>query len=227
MTEMFTGFSTEGLEFLDELGRNDKAWFNRHRDTYASTVVAPTKAFVVALGERLVEEVSPGIVAHPKTNGSIAPINNDLRFSPSKAPYKNHLLLRFWEGAYKKTAPTLMVRISSDEIAYATGIAIPSTERWRVLVDETDSGQALASALGRLAEEHADLDIAGAELKRVPKPYANDHTRHDLLRHNKMIQARWREATPATIHSPAFIDHCVEQLRCCRDLHHWFLAHMA
>ena len=227
MTDAFTGFPIEGLEFLEELGRNDKSWFDRHRDVYTGAVVAPTKAFVVALGGRLGEEVSPGIVAQPKTNGSIAPINNDLRFSPGKAPYKNHLLLRFWEGANKKIAPTLMVRISCDETAFATGVAIPSKERWRELVHEPGSGQALASALGRLAEEHADLDIAGNDLKRVPKPYANDHARHDLLRHNKMIQARWIEATPATINSPEFIEFCMERLRSCRDLHQWFLTKMA
>ncbi|MEZ5380331.1 MAG: hypothetical protein R2754_00900 [Microthrixaceae bacterium] len=51
MAEPFTGFPAAGLEFLDELGRSDKTWFDRHRSIYAESVVAPTKAFVVALGE--------------------------------------------------------------------------------------------------------------------------------------------------------------------------------
>lgn len=93
--EEFAGFTPEGLQFLQDLGQADKAWFDEHRQTYADAVVAPTKAFVVALGERLDAEVSPMSVYQPKANGSIAPINNDLRFSPDKSPYKDHLLLRF------------------------------------------------------------------------------------------------------------------------------------
>lgn len=226
MTDTFTGFPAAGLAFLDDLSRNDKAWFDDHRDIYANAVVAPTKALVVALGERLCEEISPGIVAQPKTNGSIGPINNDLRFSPGKAPYKDHLLLRFWDGPNKKTAPTLMVRIGPDEIGFASGIAISSAQRWRELVDDDDTGGALAVALDQLADERDALDVAGADLKRVPKPFTDDHARSDLLRHNKVIQVRWPEPTPATIHGAAFIDHCAERLRTCRPLHHWFLTNL-
>ena len=155
MTDAFTGFPAAGLEFLHDLSRRDKAWFDTHRDSYTTSVVAPTKAFVVALGARLRDEVSPGIVAEPRTNGSIGPINND-----------------------------------------------------------------------RLVDRHETLEIAGADLKRVPKPYPDDHARSDLLRHNTMIQARWPEPAPVSITSAAFVDHCAERLLTCSPLHHWFLANL-
>ena len=115
MSDGFDGFPKEGLAFLRKLGTRDKKWFDANRKTYDATVVAPTKAFVVAVGERLDRGIAPGIVAQPKANGSIAPINNDLRFSPDKSPYKDHLLLRFWQGKDKKTAPTLEIPIVASQ----------------------------------------------------------------------------------------------------------------
>ena len=79
MSDGFDGFPVGGLEFLAELGSQDKAWFDAHRATYQSEVAQPAKDFVVALTEALHSEISEGIVGQPKVNGSIAPINNDLR----------------------------------------------------------------------------------------------------------------------------------------------------
>ncbi|MGH1492099.1 MAG: DUF2461 family protein [Acidimicrobiales bacterium] len=222
----FTGFPTEGLDFLEELGRRDKPWFDANRSVYNDHVVAPTKAFVVALGERLADGFAPGIVALPKTNGSIAPINNDLRFSPDKNPYKDHLMLRFWEGANKKTAPTLMLRIGADDIGYAIGVALPSIDRWRELIDDDKTGSALADALAALGKRRS-LDIAGQDYKKVPKPYPEDHPRADLLRQKGGFQARWIEPTPKSIGSAKFVDHCMKRLERCSEVHRWMVANLA
>jgi uncharacterized protein (DUF2461 family) len=64
----FGGFSREGLGFLTTLGSKDKAWFDANRAVYEREVVAPTKAFVTALGDVLVDRVSSGIVAQSKAN---------------------------------------------------------------------------------------------------------------------------------------------------------------
>ena len=223
--ESFSGFPTEGLQFLSALGTKDKAWFDKNRSTYEQAVVAPTKAFVVALGARLLDEMSPGIVAQPKTNGSIAPINNDIRFSPDRSPYKDHLLLKFWDGENKKTAPTLWVRISESDVGFASGAPIPSVDRWRELVAAEPTGAELASILKALGRGRK-LDVAGQDYKKVPKPYEEDHPRADLLRHKNAIQARWPEPTPASVAKPSFVDWCMKRLNACADLHHWFTANL-
>jgi uncharacterized protein (TIGR02453 family) len=220
----FDGFPQTGLDFLRELGENDKAWFDERRKTYASEVVAPAKAFVVAIGERLEAGIAPNIVALPKANGSIAPINNDLRFSPGKSPYKDHLLFRFWEGEDKKMAPTLFVRLSADEVGFATGAMLPDLDRWRELIDNDKTGAVLADALTELAKGR-DLDIAGEEYKKVPKPFADDHARAGLLKH-KMFQARWPEPIPKNVSDATFIDFCVEHLELCADIHAWLRANV-
>ena len=220
----FEGYPPDGLAFLNNLGSKDKAWFDANRKTYQTSIVAPTKAFVADLGERLGETISPHIVAQPKTNGSISPINNDLRFSPDKSPYKDHLLLKFWEGDNKKTAPTLWVRISRSDVGFATGSAIQDLNRRRELIDDDATGAELADALVELGDGR-ELHIAGSGYKKVPKPYSDDHPRTDLLRH-KGFQARWQEPTPASIHSSDFVDFCADRLEKCARIHHWLVSNL-
>ena len=219
----FRGFPKEGLEFLSELGSEDKDWFAAHRDTYDADVADPAREFVTAMTEQLQSRVSATVVGQPKVNGSISPINNDIRFARDAAPYKDHLLFRFWDGPEKRAAPTLFVRLNEHETGFATGSVITSLDQWREAVD-SDAGEELADALAVLARRRK-LDVAGRELKRVPAPYAADHPRADLLRH-KVFQARWSEPTPRSVSKPAFVDWCVRRLEACAPVHQWLVDNL-
>ncbi len=224
MAEDFAGFPREGLDFLAELPGYDKEWFAANRRPYEASVMLPAEAFVDALGERLQDEISHAIVSQPKVNGSISPINRDVRFSADKTPYKDHLLFRWWEGENKKLAPTLFVRLSPESVGFAAGSAFASVDRWRELIDEESSGAPLVAAIDRLTGRH-DVDVAGAELKRVPAPYAQDHPRGDLLRH-KMLQVRWPEPLPPDVVRPAFVDWCAERLDELAEVHRWLVGNL-
>lgn len=221
----FTGFPQTGLDFLTTLGTKDKAWFDKNKKQYQTEVVAPAKAFVVAMGEQLGDRISPAIEAQPKTNGSIAPINNDLRFSPDASPYKDHLMFRFWEGPEKKLAPTFMIRMSPEHgIGFATAAAIADVNRWRSLIDDDSTGEPFAKSVAALVKA-TKADVVGADLKKVPKPYDADHPRGDLLRH-KGFQVRWIEKTPKSITSAAFSKWCVDRLVKTADVHAWLVANL-
>ncbi len=216
----FQGFPAEGLKFLKTLGKKDKTWFDANRDTYKNTVVAPTKAFVVTLGEMIAEEFAPNIVAEPKTNGSIAPINNDLRFSPDKSPYKDHITTKFWEGD-KKAGPLLYVRFNGEQVGFSTWASITPADVFRQRLDDDKSGQQFSRILEKLGNQHQiDTGEEGA-LKKVPKPYDPDHPRADYLRRRGFLFARWLEPTPKSISSPKFVDYCLDRLSDCADLHRW------
>ena len=219
----FTGYSPAALQLLSDIGDGDREWFTDHRSQYEAQIVKPTKALVVAVGEELQARVSPNIQAQPKTNGSIAPINNDLRFAKDKAAYKDHLLLRFWEGPTKKTAPTLFLRVSADSVGLACGMAFDPAglERWRAAV-AGPQGEALASDLHRLMDE-MDAEVVGQELKRVPAPYPSDSPRADLLRH-KWLQVRWLEPTPVEISDERFVDWCASHLQAAVSVQRWLVA---
>jgi len=116
-----------------------------------------------------------------------------------------------------------MVRLSADTVGFATGVMLSDLDRWRQLIDDESTGSALADALAELAKGR-DVDLAGEGYKRVPKPYAEDHPRADLLRH-KGIQARWPEPTPANVTDAEFVDFCVERLEACAEIHRWFVTY--
>ncbi len=224
MADEFTGFSNEAFDFLDELPSHDKEWLAANRRTYETYVMEPAKAFAAALGERLQEEISPAIVVQPKFNGSISPINRAVRFSADKTPYKDHLMWRFWEGENKKLAPALMVRMSSKSAGFASGAVLDSVDRWRDLIDDDKTGALLAKAIAKLAKGR-DLDVAGQELKRVPKPYDEDHPRADLLRH-KGFWVRWPEPLPKSAQSPDFVEWCVDRFSATVDVHRWLVDNL-
>ena len=77
----FTGFPKETLKFFADLAaNNNKPWFDLHKPDYEKFVMAPTRDFVVSLGERL-RELAPDVVADPRVNKSIFRIYRDIRFS--------------------------------------------------------------------------------------------------------------------------------------------------
>lgn len=219
----FTGFPPSGLSFLTQLGSQNREWFQEHKKQYDVDVAQPAKDYVESMTELLQDKISPLIVGQPKTNGSIAPINNDLRFNPEASPYKDHLLIKWWDGDDKKTSPTLWVRLSEDHVGFASGMPGFDVDRWRATVGG-DSGEDLAVALKKLSKRF-DIDIAGQGLKKVPKPWPDDHPRADLLRH-KMFQVRWSEPTPPTVSNKKFAEFCADRLALLSDVHSWLRDHL-
>lgn len=219
----FTGFPQTGLDFLGALGTKNKTWFDANRSIYDTDVAPQSKAFAVELGELLADRVSGGIDYLPKINGSICRINNDLRFNPDVSPYRDYAMFKFWEGPDKKTAPMLWVRISpTDGVGFASGIALHKFDRWREAIDE--HGEPFAVELDALVRK-TKADVAGEALKKVPKPYAQDHPRGDLLRH-KGFQVRWMKKTPKVITTAKFADWCATELERTTSIHKWLVAHL-
>ena len=219
---MFEGFSKEGLALLGRLPEFDKKAFDARRKDYKAELAQPLKAFVDALGPVLRAEVSPGIEFAARTHGSIGPINNDVRFNPDASTYKDHVLLRFWEGAERKTAPTLYVRLTATEVGFACGAAFADVDAWRCAVDA--DGDGLRAALDSLLVT-TDGSVVGQELKRVPSGYAADHPHADLLRH-KWIQVRWPRPLPAAADGDAFVRYCAAELALAAGVHRWLVEHV-
>jgi uncharacterized protein (TIGR02453 family) len=221
----FKGFSTEALEFLTTLGSKDKSWLDENRETYQSEVAEVAKKFVDALGPVLLDTISPALQFSAKVNGSIAPINNDIRFSPDASPYKDYLLFKFWEGPDKKIAPRLYVRLSEEAVGFASGAYFHDIDAWRRKVDDDTVGHHLTETISQIKKASKGLDVTGTSLKRVPKPFDPDHPRADLLRH-KSIQIRWAEPTPKGVTSARFVDWTAKRLQKVAPLHHWLVEHL-
>src|SRR4051794_35793263 len=154
----FAGFPREGLEFLAGLAEdNSRAYFDAHRDVYEEALLAPAKAFVVALGEELHTRVAPGLRAEPRVNGSILRINRDTRFTNDKRPYKEHLDFWFWEGDGPSRAyPGLFMRLRPAAVGLGAGV-----HRF-----QTSALAADRSALGRAAAGGGAVAAGGVPQRR-------------------------------------------------------------
>lgn len=222
----FRGFPPAGMALLARLPSMDVDDFAAVRRDWQESLLDPARDLIGDLGACLNEEISPGLIGDPKVNGSIAPINNDLRFNPHGARYKDHLLLRWWEGTPKKTAPTLFVRIGTDQIGFASGASLASATRWRAAVDDNRTGDELRRLIDDIKNAVADVDIAGADLKRVPKPFPSDHPNANLLRHKAMFQLRWAEPLPTEASTSDLTEFCAIRLVRLAGLHRWLVSEL-
>ena len=217
------------MRFLRDLdANNDRAWFETHKDTYQNHVLAPAQDLAFALGERLKKDISPGITYDTAANGSgsVLRIYRDLRFSKDKRPYNTHVRLVFWEGARKKMEnPSFFVRINPDGAGVYSGIHVfpkPVLAAYRDAVVDEQLGPELEAAIAAV-KRAGPYTVGGEHYKRVPRGYAAEHPRADLLRYNGLWAHTTNPADPAAIVTPDLIEVCLKHCRNMAPLHRWLV----
>ena len=220
-----TGFSDRTLRFLKDLSRhNNRDWFQEHRASYEQDVLEPALAFIEAIGP-LIAKFSPTVHAEPRVGGSMMRINRDIRFSPDKRPYKDHLDLAFRCGD-AKGSPTYWFRLRPTELVLGAGMHMldkPELERYQKAVDADGSGRALDKTVARV--ERAGYDVGGEHYKRMPSGFASDHPRAALLRHNG-VHAGTEIDLPTELATAKFPAFCAGHYRKMSPLVDWLLANV-
>src|SRR5947208_1462561 len=182
----FAGWPKPALQFFHGLKRdNSKAYFEAHRQVYEEQVRQPMEALLTEIERDL----------GPDIEVKVFRLNRDLRFTPDKRPYKEHL------GAYLSTAGAggIYLQISDDGLYLAVGsheMAPDQLNRFRDAVAGKD-GEKLARIVGALVKE--GYQVTEPSFKRVPSGYAADHPRGDLPR----CSATWRPACSSLPLRPA------------------------
>lgn len=222
---VFNGFTKETVRFFTGLRRhNDREWFAAHREAYDEHVMAPAKAFVVAMGERLRPAV-PGIIAVPMVNKSIFRINRDTRFSPDPSPYKTNLGLYFWEGTRARMeSPGFYFHLEPPDLFLGGGIYMFSDflmARFRRAVADPKLGKDLRRVLAALAERK-EYEVGGQHYKRVPAGYDSGHPNAELLKHNALY-AGIEMKIPEEFFSRRLADFCFERYEPLVPLHRWLV----
>jgi hypothetical protein len=218
----FDGFDREAIAELRALPGLDAVGYARCRERLRRGLLEPARAFL----DELVNELGEPLTI---ARGSISPLHTDLRFVPAGAPrYKDHLLMTAWHGPDKKAGPTLWVRIDSDSVGFASGVAFTPRlrETWRNAVGGS-GGARLASQLDDLRARHSrhELDVAGEELQRVPPPWPKEHPRADLLRKTG-FQVRFRLPLPREVEGSGFVAWCAAALGQLLPTHRWLVKHL-
>lgn len=226
-TEQFTGFSPDASDFFGELQfNNNRTWFEANKRRYAEQIQSPAQAFVEALGARL-QSLSPNIRFDTRLNGSgsIMRIYRDVRFSADKSPYKTNLGVTWWEGVGKKTEqPGYYFHLDVEGGWLAGGLYQfdkPTMQTYQRAVDAEASGARLQTIVSAIRSENG-FRVGGEQYARVPRSYAADHPRADLLRHKGLI-AGGPPVPDAILHSAELVDYCFAQCRVIQPLIGWLV----
>ncbi|WP_413717296.1 DUF2461 domain-containing protein [Silicimonas sp. MF1-12-2] len=208
-------FSQDTIDFLAALrANNSRDWFEDNRKTYHAAVREPAREFAEALSE-LLEAWGQGPVT-PK----IFRINRDLRFSKDKTPYNTYVHMAFRPSVSGPDGPALMVGLEPGRLTLGAGImrfGPRQLETWRETV-AGPAGAMLQRDLDHLLERGASL--SEPDLVRVPRPFAGDHPRSDLLRRKGMVVWRHTLATNMA-YGPEGPARCQERLKAFSPIMIW------
>jgi len=225
----FEGFSQGTLTFLGDLAEhNDRDWFAANKQRYETEVLEREKAFVAAAGGQLapLSALSGGpIHAEPRVGGSIFRINRDVRFSRDKSPFKTHADMWFWVGADRKSAAGYFIRIVAHGIWIGGGVHMLTPEqlaRMRQAIAEEPSGSEIAGIVERL--RGAGYYVGDEAYKRVPRGFAPDHPRAELLRFGYLHAMKQDLPVPPEFYSEAFVEWCTTQFYDFAPLVEWLVG---
>jgi uncharacterized protein (TIGR02453 family) len=163
LAERFEGFPPEAFGFFRKLANNNnREWFHAHKDEYERACREPMKLLLAELGAK------PG-------STRISRINRDLRFSRDKSPYRKYIAAGM---------DRYYISLSPAGLYVGTGLykpEPPALDRLRKAIDRDVSGRALERIVGTLQRKGYTVDTH-ERLASVPRGYAADHARIELLR---------------------------------------------
>jgi len=184
----FRGFDRDAMQFWHELASEmSREWFTANKQRYQSVWVEPMLALLREVARGLAPTYRPFPLAEP----GVLRIYRDLRFSRDKAPYKTHIAGVIRLGGSKIAEAgnaVLYLHLGLDEEYVGVGcyqFDERRMARWRRAVVGAP-GRELLQLLARLRRKGYDPGPY-EEFARVPKGFAPDHPRAELLKYKGLI----------------------------------------
>ncbi len=206
MSGRFDGFPREALGFFKGLEtHNDRGWFQAHKETYERACREPM--------QDLMAELEPGLGP-----SKIFRINRDIRFSRDKSPYKTHIAAVV--GGY-------YVHLSKAGLYVGTGLYRPdppALARLRSAIDRDASGRKLQTIVASLRRKGYKVETHES-LSGMPKGYAMDHPRIDLLRMKDIVAGQKLGAGP-WLSTRKALDRVERVMRDTTPFKHWLQRHV-
>jgi uncharacterized protein (TIGR02453 family) len=238
-TSKFEGFSRAAPAFFHELAAEmNKPWFDDNKQRYHDEWVAPMTALLDHVAAGLAKVYAPA-----KLEAKVLRIYRDTRFAKDKTPYKTHIAGRL--GLTSKKPPlaggvsgakpanndggvsALYVHLGMDEEFVGAGTYFfdaAQLAKWRKLVAADKTGKAIAALIAKTRK--AGYWVSGHDdYKKVPRPYAADHVRGDLLR-MKGLTVGFPEIPKGMLHQPKLATWLVEHGRAAAPIVTWIREHL-
>jgi uncharacterized protein (TIGR02453 family) len=222
-TRVFEGFDRRAPQFFAELAAEmNREWFEANKQRYLEDWVQPLTALLEQVAARLAKAYAPIRLGPPK----LFRIYRDTRFAKDKTPYKTHISGMLPLHAGKKPVDggcsALYWHYGLDEEYAGCGTYFFDDRqlvRWRKLVAADRTGKEIASIIRRL--RNAGYRVGGHDdYKKVPKGFAPDHPREELLR-MRGLTAGFPEMPRGILHKPELVDWLVTHVRATAPLVTW------
>jgi uncharacterized protein (TIGR02453 family) len=203
----FRGWPVEAIEFFEGLeADNSKSYWQANKATYDTAVKAPMDALLSDLASEF-------------GDGKVFRANRDIRFSADKSPYKTNIAAVLGGGGY--------ISLSSTGLGVGTGMYVMATdqlERFRGAIDDDGTGRELTRLVAAAGKKGIEVS-AHESLKTIPRGFAKDHPRADLLRLKGLISwSQWPVA--AWLGTAAAKTKIVKFLHDSQPLNAWLTANV-
>lgn len=177
-------FSRATMRFLGDLEKhNNRPWFQAHREAYERDVRDASVAFVRDMLP-YVAKLSPHYTGEAKpVGGSIMRIHRDTRFTKDKSPYKAAAGIHFWheDATEAKPAPVFYLHMGPKHVYVGGGLYMLSP------AGATRVRNAIATEPEEWVRAKRPVKLDGEQLKRVPKPWTEDHPLAADLRRKQFL----------------------------------------
>jgi len=185
----FEGFADRDGRFFRALARNQRRdWFELHRREYEEGWLAPMKALLDEVRER----IDGFFPRHPLGDPKVFRIYRDVRFSKDKSPYKTHIggYVAIEGAGQGPSAPAaLYFHVGVGEVFVAAGQYMMDPRqlaRFREAVLDDRQGAELGTILRKLTRGGFTVGSHDV-LQRVPRGLDPAHPRAELLKRKGLI----------------------------------------
>jgi|HubBroStandDraft_2_1064218.scaffolds.fasta_scaffold213205_2 uncharacterized protein (TIGR02453 family) len=165
----FVGFAPDAMNFFRQLRNNNhRDWFLKKKDHYETTLLAPMRALVFEVADRLDDAGLP-LAANRKF--PVMRIYRDVRFSANKTPYKTAISAYLRRGGQGVHSGGVFLQFSDKERFVAMGFWLPEREllnAWRARIAAKPAE--FQKVLAALHKHGHSLDGEGS-LKRLPRGF--------------------------------------------------------
>lgn len=184
----FEGFTKEALAFLFENRmRNDKAWYDSHKDVYKKYVYNPSMELIIELVPTM-KEIDGSIITIPSK--LISRVRRDTRFTKDKTLYRDNVWIVFLrDKSQMSTSPSFWFGLDQTGSSYGIGYykaGTASMARMREMI--ISAHPAFLKAL-QCYESQNEFVIGGEMYKRSKYPGQPENLKSWLDRKNIFFES--------------------------------------